>query len=345
MDISKLETTLKENNQPKFRLNQIKKAIYQDGVSSFSKITSLPKDLREKLNEELPILSFSVEKILDSKDAHKALLKLNDGNFIETVLISPKPKIWSVCVSSQVGCALGCDFCATGKMGFKRNLSSEEITDQVLFWKQYLNGFRNSKFEIRNYDVSNIVYMGMGEPFLNWDNVRQSLKILMDKNLFAFGSRSISISTAGIPDGIKALAKEFPQINLAISLHFTTDEKRSKYMAINQQYNLGQLKTAIEEYIKQTKRKVFIEYLMIDNINDNIEDAENLVEFLKSIRSNYLLHVNLIRYHKTSGNFSSSSNNKIHKFKDYLDKNKISVTIRKSLGEEIFAACGQLAGK
>lgn len=335
MDINKLETILKENSQPKFRLNQIKKAIYQDGVSSFLEITSLPKDLREKLDKEVKILSFQIENILKSKDnlSVKALLKLNDGNFIETVLISPKPKIWSVCVSSQVGCVLGCDFCATGKMGFKRNLSSEEITDQVLFWRQ------------QNYNINNIVFMGMGEPFLNWDNVRQSLKILMNKNLFGFGSRSISVSTAGIPDGIKELAKEFPQINLAISLHFAIDEKRSKYMAINQQYDLTKIKTAIEGYLKQTKRKVFIEYLMIDNINDNAEDAENLIKFLRSIHNNYLLHVNLIRYHKTSGNFNPSSSNKIHKFKDYLDKNKISVTIRKSLGEEIFAACGQLAGK
>jgi adenine C2-methylase RlmN of 23S rRNA A2503 and tRNA A37 len=183
----------------------------------------------------------------------------------------------------------------------------------------------------------------MGEPFLNWDNVKESLKILMDRKLFGFGSRSISVSTAGIPDGIKELAKEFPQINLAISLHFAADEKRSKYMAINQQYDLTRIKTAIEGYLKQTKRKVFIEYLMIDNINDNAEDAENLIKFLRSIHNNYLLHVNLIRYHKTSGNFNPSSSNKIHKFKDYLDKNKISVTIRKSLGEEIFAACGQLA--
>jgi adenine C2-methylase RlmN of 23S rRNA A2503 and tRNA A37 len=239
---------------------------------------------------------------------------------------------------------LGCDFCATGKMGFKRNLSAEEITDQVLFWIQYLKGFRNSKFEIRNYDVSNIVFMGMGEPFLNWENVKQSLKILMDKNLFGFGSRSISISTVGIPQGIKELAKEFPQINLAISLHFAFDEKRNKYMTINKEYNLNQIKTAIQGYIKQTKRKVFIEYLMLNDINDNTEDADNLIKFLISIHDNYLLHVNLIRYHKTPGSFSPSSNNKIHKFKDYLEKNNVSVTIRKSLGEEIFAACGQLAG-
>ena len=335
MDVNKLEVTLKEDNQPRFRLSQVRKAIYRDGISSFLEITSLPKDLREKLNKEVKILSFQVENISKSKDglSVKALLKLNDENFIETVLISPKPKLWSVCISSQAGCALGCDFCATGRIGFKRNLSSEEITDQILFWKQ------------QDYDINNIVFMGMGEPFLNWENVEESLKNLLDKDLFGFGSRSISVSTAGIPNGIKELAEEFPQINLAISLHFVTDKKRNKYMAINREYNLNKIKIAIQEYIKRTKRKVFIEYLMLDNINDNTEDAENLIQFLKSIHNYYLLHVNLIRYHKTSGNFSPSSNNKIHRFKDYLDKNKISVTIRKSLGEEIFAACGQLAGK
>jgi 23S rRNA (adenine(2503)-C(2))-methyltransferase len=337
VDINKLEAILKEKNQPKFRLAQVKKAVFQDGVCLFSEITALPKDLREVLDREIKILPFKAEKVQSTKGSYKALLKLNDGNFIETVLISPKPGIWSVCVSSQVGCVLGCSFCATGKMGFKRNLTAEEISSQVLFWRQYLK--KNKKC-----DVSNIVYMGMGEPFLNWENVRESLKILIDKNLFGFGSRSISVSTAGIPEGIEKLTDEFPQINLAISLHFADNEKRSRYMGINKKYDLSRIKTAIQKYLGKIKRKIFIEYLMLDNINDNIEDADNLIKFLKSTGKNCLLHVNLIRYNETPGILKPSSNNKAHEFKDYLEKNNISVTIRKSLGEEIKAACGQLAG-
>ena len=203
MNYKLLEEILIKEKQPKYRLEQIKKAIYQNGISSFLEIKNISKELREILNTKIQILSFVPEKILISMDKKsvKALLKLKDGNFIETILISPKPGLWSVCVSSQVGCALNCRFCATGKMGFKRNLSAEEITDQILFWIQYLK-IENSKLKIQN-NISNIVFMGMGEPFLNYENVKQSLIDLTDKNLFCFGARSISVSTSGIMDKIK----------------------------------------------------------------------------------------------------------------------------------------------
>ncbi|MDR3559039.1 MAG: 23S rRNA (adenine(2503)-C(2))-methyltransferase RlmN, partial [Candidatus Pacebacteria bacterium] len=177
MNIHKLKKFLEESNQPKFRLEQIKKAVYQDGVSDFSEITNIPKDLREKLREEMNILSFTAQNISGAEDKRsvKALLKLRDGNLIETVLISPKLGDWSVCISSQAGCPLGCAFCATGRGGFKRNLTAEEITDQVLFWKQYLN--KNSSVALSCHDyvtsspeygrggkLNNIVFMGMGEP-------------------------------------------------------------------------------------------------------------------------------------------------------------------------------------
>lgn len=335
MDIQKLESFLKDNNQPRFRLEQIKKAIYQDSVDSFLKITVLPKDLREALDKNIKILPFQLEKILISKDkkSYKALLKLKDGNLIETVLISPKPGLWSSCISSQVGCALGCKFCATGQIGFIRNLTAEEISSQILFWKQYLK------------DVKNIVYMGMGEPFLNWENVRESLKILIDKNLFGFGSRSISVSTVGIPEGIENLANEFPQVNLAISLHFADNEKRGEFMAINKKYDLEEIKKAVQNYFKKTKRKIFFEYLMLDGINDKREDANKLIKFLMSLGNIHLIHVNLIRYNIVFENLKPSSELRTVEFKEYLIKNRINTTIRKSLGDEIKAACGQLAGK
>ncbi len=354
MNIEKLEKFLQEKGEPKFRLEQIKRAVFRDGVSSFEEIFTLPKVLRKGLDENLKILSFEKEKVLAANDGQsvKALLKLSDGSFLETVLISPKPGDWSVCVSTQVGCAMGCRFCATGKMGFVRNLTAEEISDQVLFWRQYLKT-QNAKLKsqngdlklIENCDVSDVVYMGMGEPFNNWDEVSKSIRILIDKDLFAFGSRSISVSTSGLVDGIEKMADEFPQVNLAISLHFADDKKRDEFMPVNRKNNLEKLKEALEKYFQKTKRKIFIEYILLEGINDGQEDADNLARYLKSIGNSHLLHVNLIRYNTTSGDLQSSSGNRTHKFKEYLLERGITATIRKSLGEEIQGACGQLAGK
>lgn len=342
MNIEKIKDFLGESSQPSFRLKQIQKAVFGDGISAFEEISTLPKELRHRMSK-LSILSFEVEKVLVAKDKQsaKALLKLQDGKVIETVLISPKPNDWSVCISCQVGCPMNCRFCATGRGGFARNLMAEEITDQVLFWRQYLK--KNPKIE--NCDVSNIVYMGMGEPFLNWENVRESLKNLIDPDLFGFGSRSISVSTAGIPEGIAKLAEVFPQVNLAISLHFADDKKRSEFMPINKKYNLEDLKKSLQKYFQKTNRKVFIEYILLENINDKKEDAENLAKYLKSIGKLQLLHVNLIRYNTTGEELKPSSKNKTLEFKNFLIKNRIQATIRKSLGEEIQGACGQLAGK
>lgn len=337
MNLEKLEKILEGNNQPKFRLEQIKKAVFEDGVSSFLEISTISKELREILNKEIKVLSFEVEKVLISADKRsmKALLKLSDNNCMETVLLSPRPNTWTVCISSQVGCPLGCAFCATGKGGLKRNLTAEEITDQILFWKQYL----------KTQNLSNIVYMGMGEPMLNWENVKKSVEDLINPKLFNFGSRSISISTVGVKGGIKKFLTKFPQVNLAISLHFADNEMRSKFMPANKAYNLEDIKKDIQEYFKKSKRKVFMEYIMFEGLNDRLDDAKKLVEYLNSIGNVYLLHVNLISYNKTLGEFKSSSKNEIERFKDFLLQNKINATIRKSLGTEIAGACGQLAGE
>lgn len=351
MNLQLLEKFLKEKGQPKFRLGQIKKAVYQDGASSFSEITTLSKDLREMLEKEISLLSFSAEKVLvaKNKQSMKALLRLSDGNLIETVLLSQGPSSAeasagkSACISCQVGCQMGCRFCATGKMGFKRNLTSEEITDQILFWKQYLKANEASS------SLSNIVYMGMGEPFNNWEEVSESIRILTDNDLFGFGSRSISVSTAGIADGIERMAKEFPQVNLAISLHFATDEKRDQFMPINKKDNLENLKAALKKYFELANRKVFLEYIMLEGMNDSPNDAFNLAKYIKSIGKLQLLHVNLIRYNTISdlpaGGLVPSSRDRTERFKAELERMGIPVTIRKSLGEEIQGACGQLAGK
>lgn len=345
MDAARLQQFLEENGLPKFRLGQIQKAIFTDGVLAFSEITTLPKDLREKMQKELQLLSFEVKKVLTAKDGQsiKALLELRGGELIETVLISPKPGVWSACISCQVGCAMGCRFCATGKLGFKRNLTAEEITDQVLFWRQYLN--KNFKFQISNFKFANVVYMGMGEPFNNWKNVSASVRILTDEKLFGFGSRSLSISTSGVAAGIERMAREFPQINLAISLHFASDEKRNQFMPVNKKDNLENLRQALKKYFEITRRKVFLEYIMLDGINDTALDAKKLSDFVFSVGNVQLLHMNLIRYNVTSEALRPSSRTRTQLFKQELEKHRVSATIRKSLGEEIEAACGQLAGK
>ncbi len=342
MDAEKLEKFLQKNGQPSFRLKQINQAIFQKGLATFSEVSTLSKDLRQKLENEIPMLSFEVEKILQSSDGDsiKALLKMSDGALVETVLISPKTDLWSACISCQVGCPMSCEFCATGSLGFRRNLTFEEITDQVLFWRQYVR----ENFSAKNPQLKfNIVYMGMGEPFANWENVQKSLKILLDENLFDFASRSISVSTVGISDGILDLAQKFPQVNLAWSLHFADDEKRSKYMPANRSENLEKMRETWRKYFSLTRRKVFVEYVMLKGVNDSIEDAQKLAAYLKSIGNSQLLHVNLINYNETFKNFSPSSKKQVQIFKQFLEKNGIKATVRKSLGSDIQGACGQLA--
>jgi len=341
MQIKDLSEFIEKYKLPKYRFKQIIKAVYVEAVSDFSEITTIPKDLRERLGQEINILSFSVVQVLAAKDkkSFKALLALSDGQKIETVLISPLPGQWSVCVSSQAGCALGCKFCATGAFGPGRNLSAEEICDQVLFWQQYLKENKISG------SFSNVVFMGMGEPFLNYDEVKKSIFKLLDPELFNFSARHISVSTVGIPTEIKSFAKDFPQLNLAISLVSAFDKKRSELMPINKQFDLAKIKKALDFYLEKTRRKVFLEYIMFKNINDSEKDADKLTEFIRLFERKDLLHVNLIHYNQGAAGLEPSSKDKIRQFKNYLLRNKISVTIRKSLGDEIQAACGQLAGK
>ncbi|OGF22776.1 hypothetical protein A2Y83_03900, partial [Candidatus Falkowbacteria bacterium RBG_13_39_14] len=276
MDIDSIKKFLEKIGEPKYRLMQIIKAVYKDRILNFDEITTIPKNLRDALFKSFKILPFDEEKIFNTRITPlqkgmrpiKSLLRLADGNKIETVIL-PNENGWTACISTQAGCALGCKFCATGKMGFKRNLTSEEIADQILYWRgllQVVGDMSTCRLRVNSQHcekeaclrgqvrcgITNIVYMGMGEPFLNWENTKKSLKNLTDKNMFAFGSRSISISTAGIPDGIINFAKNFPQMNLAVSLHAANDKKRSELMPINKKHNLNDLKNAILEYFKLT---------------------------------------------------------------------------------------------
>lgn len=350
MNIKKLEQFLKDEGQPAFRLKQIQKAVFEDVVADFDEITVLPKDLREKLKKNFRILPFFARNVLASKnkDSYKALLELEDGRVIETVLMMPRQSVggdWSVCVSSQAGCAMKCGFCATGAGGFFRNLSAEEIWGQVLFWRRF--NLENSKrLNLPNSKIANVVYMGMGEPFNNIENVFESIGVLIDKDKMAMGQRSISVSTCGIVPGIEKFGAEFPQVNLAISLHSASDKLRSELMPVNKAYDLKALAEGLKKYFEKSKRQVFIEYILLDGVNDNQKSANELVDYLESIGHRHLLHVNLIVFNPIKDAiYKSSSKERAREFKDFLLKNGVSATIRKSIGEDIEGACGQLSAR
>ncbi|MBT3955328.1 MAG: 23S rRNA (adenine(2503)-C(2))-methyltransferase RlmN [Elusimicrobiaceae bacterium] len=340
MDFEKLKKFIKNNDIPSYRINQIRDAIYKQGITNWDDIKQLPANLRKELAVKQPILSVFMSKIQQSKRDKiiKALLTLKDGYKIETVLIKPYDS-WSVCVSTQVGCQIGCTFCQTGHMGFKRDLTAEEISDQVLFWQGYL---RSKKIDER---ISSVVYMGMGEPLLNYDEVVKSIKTLSDTDFLNIGQRHISISTSGIADKIKKLATDLPQVKLALSLHYTDDKLRSKIMPINRKFNLQSLQLALEDYIARTNRQVFIEYILIQGVNDSTKDFRKLVKWIEGIRGNYLLHVNVIPANQTKKLNNKITNAEVDDFVKSLKKANISASARKSLGADINAACGQLATK
>lgn len=318
--------------EPLYRIKQIKKALYKDLVDDWSQATTLPLGLREKLNKESP-LEINAE-LFESKDKKtiKALITLKDGIKIEAVLMKHKDERNTVCVSSQAGCALACAFCATGKSGLKRNLTAFEIAEQVLLFGRYLK--KSSE------KITNVVFMGMGEPFFNYDNVLSAINFLNDPDGFGLGARNFSISTSGIPEGIRKLSNERMEINLAVSLHAPNQKLRSELMPINKKYPIGEVFEAVEKYVKARKRKVMFEYIMINGINDSSQDAKELAKLMKKP----LYFVNLIPLNPVFG-FEPSSLEKIKKFKKILEEAGVQVTQRQRFGQDINAACGQLAGQ
>jgi 23S rRNA (adenine(2503)-C(2))-methyltransferase len=338
MDFEKVKNFVKANKLPSYRIGQIRASVYCDGITDWDKAIVLPAALRAQLKQNIDILSFKIVAVQSSKrDAvFKALLQLRDGNRIETVLMKPG-KTWSACVSSQAGCALGCAFCATGKMGFRRNLSAEEITDQVLFWHQFL---LKEKLGLR---VSNVVFMGMGEPLLNYAEVIKAVKIISDADFLAIGQRHISISTAGVADKFLKFAQDLPQVNLALSLHNADDEERSRLMPINKKFNLETLKEKLEEYITVAGREVFVEYVVIDGLNNLPAHIRKLGKWVNSFKDHYLLHINLIACNPAVGKAVATGEAAVKKFAQALRGTNINVSIRKSMGADIAAACGQLA--
>ncbi len=343
MDLGKLKEILK--NEKPYRLKQAEKAVYRDLVDDWSAVSSLPALLRDKLTQSCPISIDYKSIVSQSKGTLKALIKLNDGLAVETVLLQHAQGRNTVCVSSQVGCPLNCLFCKTGKLRYKRNLTAYEIAEQVLFFSYYLkkktvhvNACKSYHDNARKSShVTNVVFMGMGEPFLNYGNVMDATRICNDKDKFNIGARKISISTCGIPQNIEKLSKENLQVNLAISLSAPNNELRSKLMPINEKYPVEVVIDAAKKYIARTNRRVMFEYVLIDKFNESVEAAGELAVILKGL----LCFVNLIPFNG-EGTLSAPSKEKIGLFKSILKKSGISVTERYKFGQDINAACGQL---
>ncbi len=330
-NLEQLKDELESLGEKKYRAEQIFKWIYVDKVNSFDEMTNLSISLREILKNNYSINNFKVIKRQVSSDGtQKFLFDILDGNAIESVLMKYHHGN-TICVSSQVGCKMGCKFCASTGIKFVRSLSAGEIVEQVLAVE------RES-----GEKISNIVFMGIGEPLDNYDNVIHAIRILNNPKGLNIGARHISVSTSGIVPRIYDLAKENIQCTLSVSLHATNNEKRSQMMPINKKYSIEELIKACKDYINITNKRISFEYALAKDNNDNLEDAKQLVSLLKGM----LCHVNLIPINKIeNGNFVKSSNENIIKFRDYLNDNGIVATIRRELGSDIDAACGQLRRK
>ena len=330
-NIDELKQELIKLGEKPYRAEQIFKWIYQENVESFDEMTNISIELREKLKENYTMCNFKILKKQQSKDGTiKYLFDVLDENAIETVLMSYHHG-YSICVSSQIGCKMGCKFCASTGINFIRNLSSGEIVEQILAVEQD-TGIR----------ISNVVFMGIGEPLDNYENVINAIHILNNQKGLNIGARHISISTSGLVPKIYKLAEENIPCTLSISLHATTNEKRSKMMPINDVYKIEELIKACKDYTEKTKRRISFEYALAKDNNDNLTDAKELVKLLKGM----LCHVNLIPINKIeNGSYTKSSNENIMKFRDYLNDHGIVATIRRELGSDIEAACGQLRRK
>ena len=330
-NLDELKNEMISIGEKPFRAEQIFSWLYREKVKEFDEMTNLSLELREKLKAEYDICNFKIIRKQESSDGTKKyLFDLLDGNAIETVLMQYHHGK-TICVSSQIGCKMGCKFCASTGIPFVRNLSAGEIVEQVIAVEQDILD-----------NISNIVFMGIGEPLDNYENVMKAIKIINNPKGLNIGARHISISTSGIVPKIYDLANENMQCTLSISLHATNNKKRSEMMPVNNAYPIEELIKACKDYIKKTNKRISFEYALAKDNNDNLEDAKELVKLLKGM----ICHVNLIPINKIeNGKFTKSTNENIIKFRDYLNDHGIVATIRRELGSDIDAACGQLRRK
>ena len=334
LEMSKLEQLMLERGQKKYRATQLFTWIYEKKAKTFDEMSDVSKIFREELNRDFCLSLPKIYKKQESKDGTiKLLFELEDGSKIETALM-PYNYGNAICVSSQVGCNRACAFCASGLLKKKRNLEVHEIVGQVLVMNELL-----AQKEKR---VTHVVVMGTGEPFDNYDNVIDFIRIINHPKALAIGARHISVSTCGIVPGILKYAKEGLQSNLAISLHAPNDEIRNKIMPISKGYKMDELMEAVKYYEKEAGRRVTFEYIMLKDVNDSLECAEQLVKLIKGT----LAYVNLIPYNPVDENsFYRSDDKQVHKFFSYLMQHGVNTTVRKEFGNDIDAACGQLRAK
>jgi 23S rRNA (adenine2503-C2)-methyltransferase len=330
LSLKELELVFKGWGVPTYRAQQVFSWIYERGAHTFEQMSNLPLDLRLKLKDNFYTLSLKIAKILRSQDGTaKFLFELKDKNFVEAVSIPVKERI-TACLSTQVGCKFACKFCASGLLGFKRNLTCGEIIEELLYLKQNL----------KQANITHAVFMGIGEPFENYDNVLKAIRIINSKYSFNIGARRITVSTSGVVPAIKRLADENLQIELSISLHASDDKTRALLMPINKKYPLKELILACSEYIKKTGRQITFEYVLINKINSDLQNARKLSTILKGLK---LCKVNLIPANPIEElKIEPPKEAEVLLFRDYIIRQGINVTLRRPRGRDIEAACGQL---
>jgi 23S rRNA (adenine2503-C2)-methyltransferase len=332
---AQLREVVQSLGEKNFRADQIYSWLWEKSAASFDEMTNISKDLRQKLADNFTLETLTEDKVQRSSDGTlKARYRLRDGHLIESVLIPvPSDNRFTVCISTQVGCSLTCTFCATGRMGRIRNLEPAEIYDQVV-------AINRHSLETFGHQLTNIVYMGMGEPLLTYANVLKSVALITEG--LNFSPKRITVSTAGIAKMIRKLADDNVKFNLALSLHAADDAKRNQIMPINEQNNLQALIGALDYFYKKTRNRITFEYITFQNFNDTLEDAANLVKICKRIPA----RVNIIEYNPIdNAPFEKSAEQNIDRFAQYLSDFGVAVTVRKSRGKDIDAACGQLANK
>lgn len=333
--VEELAEYLKSNNFPSFRAKQIMDWLWKKNVGSFEEMKNIGKNLQEFLNSNFIIDKVSLKDQQISKDKTiKCAFEVDKNSIVEGVLI-PTKKRMTACISSQVGCSLACTFCATGRLKLLRNLSAGEIYDQVF----HLKNEANSQYQ---KSLSNIVYMGMGEPLLNYKNVLSSINWICSEEGLGMSPKRITLSTAGISKMIKKLGDDEVRFNLALSLHAANDEKRNKIMEINESNNLDSLRDALTYFYEKTKSRVTFEYIIFDGFNDELSDARELAEFAKCVPCK----INIIEYNPIDGEpFKQAQEDKVNQFALFLESLNMIVNVRRSRGKDIDAACGQLANK
>lgn len=338
--INDIENYLLEIGEPQFRIKQIRTAIFTQYLKDFTGITTLALPLRQKLQDKFGSINpLKPLHTVTGDQAEKVLFETASGHLIESVKLTYLPNKdrtsthTALCISTQSGCTMGCQFCATGAIGFKQNLSTDEIVGQYLYFKQ------------KGDPIDSIIFMGMGEPFANENNLFEALHLFADPNYFALSPSRLSISTVGIIPGIQRLTQEFPQINLTYSLHSPFDDQRSQLMPVNQTFPIKNVFSALNEYIKTTKNRVFIAYTLLKDVNDSEEHAQALADLIRNQKDTaYLYHVNVIRYNPCPSQviFASAEPENVKAFQTTLNRLGIKNTLRQDFGVEIDAACGQL---